>query len=85
MTFEALWTALRAAERIAEVYGLTVDAKIMANPRLYITMRDAAHRPVCGVSLLGTAIDACQSPEQLTDLVEREVAGVLRARQGAVS
>lgn len=82
MIFEALWTALRAAERLAEVHGLTVDARIMSAPRLHIVMRDGAWRPACAVSLLGSQLDACTTPEQLTELVEREVASALSAKCG---
>lgn len=85
MTFEALWTALRAAERIAEVHGVAVDVRLeMRRQCLVIVLRDGAWRPVAMLDMSTKLLDEC-TEQKLIEVVEQGVAGALRTRNGAAA
>jgi hypothetical protein len=83
MTFEAIWPAMRAAEKLAAAHGLTVDPRIDATTqRLVIELRRHSGAVTCWVAIDADSIGACETSEQLTELVEREVAAMLRTLYG---
>jgi hypothetical protein len=79
MTFEAIWSALRAAEKLAAAHGLTVDPRLDATTqRLVIELKRHCGAVACWVAIDADPMSACETPEQLTELVERKVAATLR-------
>lgn len=88
ITFEAAFKALRAAEQLAGAHGWSIEPRFdTRNSELVILLRDGAHRPLYMLQIAAKTLDACETPDQLTELVEREVAVVLstlqRVRRGA--
>jgi hypothetical protein len=85
MAFEAAFEAMRAAESIAKAHGCHVDSGRLdaRNRQLVIVIHDVTCRTAGWVHIGVAALDACETPEQLVELVEREVAAALRSRQRA--
>lgn len=81
--FDAVWHALVAAEKLGQAHKLTVDARLDAGRRmLMVQLRDAAGRLVCSVGLPAVKLDACETPQQVAEYAEREVANMLAHRPG---
>lgn len=82
MSFESLWTALRAAEQVAETHGLTVDARIRSRPQeVAIWLRDGSGMAVSCFTVPAIALEEL-AEQRLVELVEQGVASVLSERQG---
>jgi hypothetical protein len=80
VTIEEAWDVLDAAGRLAEAHGL--ELRPVIKPGRLVLELWRAGCVTCWVAIEEAALNACANAQEVTELVEREVAQVLQLRHG---